>query len=287
MLHLELDRPELSGVLVDNVSGLGQPDSDINYTSMASSNFSRFNSARHKPRNIVMSLKYYGDDIPGSRRTVNRVLPTGEEVTIRIITQNMTYVANGYVEKNTPEIFSPESGCNVSIICPDPYLYSEEVNQVVFDAIEPLFHTPFSDANEDEIQVGNIRVIKDKPVLYDGDVETGVVIMIHALGLIRELSIYNVNTQEKMKIDDAVLEQLTGAGIIKGDDIIISTLEGHKYITLTRDGITHNIINALVKSPRPDWFKLRPGENLFTFTASEGEYHVGMKMRYMSMYKGI
>jgi hypothetical protein len=234
-----------------------------------------------------MNLRYYGDDVVKSRRVVNRALSTGENVTIKVTENGEVYSTAGYVESNTPDIFSPESGCDVSILCTDPYFYSDDIHQVTFDGIEPLFHTPFCDGNEDEIQVGNIRIIKDRPVIYNGDVETGIVISIHALGLIRNLVIYNVNTQEKMAIDDNILEQMTGAGIIKGDDIVISTLEGRKYISLTRDGITRNIINALVKDPRPDWFKLKPGENLFTYTASEGEYHVGMKIRYRSMFKGV
>ena len=90
-----------------------------------------------------------------------------------------------------------------------------------------------------------------------------------------------------MGINDSALATITGSGIVEGDEIIIDTRTGHKSVTLIRNGVSTNIINALNKTPKPDWFKLSAGDNLFTYTATTGEYDVILNIHHNILYKGI
>lgn len=286
-LEMVLTDPDSSGLAITKITGIGEPEADINITEMAGTDYGSFNSARIKKRNIVLSIKYWGWDTEASRHICNKFLPTKKHVKLRFRTDHRDCYITGYVEKNEPDIFNERSGCTVSIVCADRFFYSEDIVTTDFSGITPLFHFPFTDSNPDEIQFGEIRIDKEKYINYEGEAETGVIIKLHALGMIENLMIYNVDTEERMGINDTALAQLTGHGIIEGDEITIDTRTGHKSAILLRDGVTTNIINCLNKTPKPDWFKLSAGDNLFTYTASTGEFDVVLNIEHNILYKGI
>lgn len=57
-LRMELSKPEDSGLLIYNITGLGSPSISINNTDMATVDGGRFNSARAQVRNIVFTLAF-------------------------------------------------------------------------------------------------------------------------------------------------------------------------------------------------------------------------------------
>jgi hypothetical protein len=286
-LEMILAEPEKSGLAITNIIGLGEPDADINITEMAGTDFGSFNSSRICARNPVITIKYYGDDTEASRLKCNKYFSTKHYIKLRFITDHRDCYLSAYVEKNEPDIFSPQSGCQISLKCADKFFYSEEIVSTDFSGIQPMFHFPFSDSNAGEIQFGDIRVSKEKSINYKGEEENGVIIKLHALGIIKDFVLYNVDTSERLGINDDALISLTGYGIIENDEIIIDTRVGHKTATLIRNGVSTNIINTLNKNPRPNWFKLSAGDNLFTYTASQGEYDVVLNIEHNILYKGI
>ena len=67
--------------------------------------------------------------------------------------------------------------------------------------------------------------------------------------------------------------------------IIISTSKTQKYATLIRSGSVYNIINALGMPVQ--WFELDRGDNIFTYSASQGEYDMIINIKHRIAYKGI
>ena len=59
-------------------------------------------------------------------------------------TDNRMCETTGWVESNEPTIFSREEGCQISVICPDPYFYSLSKDSTIFSGIEPALEFPFS-----------------------------------------------------------------------------------------------------------------------------------------------
>lgn len=136
-----------------------------------------------------------------------------------------------------------------------------------------------------EIAMGQIELLKERNIYYDGDVETGIIIKIHALGSVENISIYNTGTREAMVLNTDQLEQVTGSGIGAGDDVTISTIRGNKYITLLRNGREYNIINVVGKNA--DWFQLAKGDNVFTYTATYGASNLQFRIYNQIAFEGV
>lgn len=293
VLTLELASPEKSGLLVNSVTGLGQVEAKINTTKLAGSDYSHVNSAYLGERNIVFNLSYMSDDSELDEKLADSIFPTKKMVQIIATTDYTELMTSGIVESNEPIIFNDkgESGCQISILCPDPYWYDYDTKTTTFSGIEPSFEFPFhSDIpgqGDDKIEFGNVRINKEKSVYYTGEAEVGITIDIQALGNVRNLKIYNLDERKQISINDSAIETVTGHGIMQGDHIIISTVRGNKYAILIRDGVEHNILNALAVGQVIQWFEIKRGDNLMTYSADEGEYNMIIKIKHRIAYKGL
>jgi hypothetical protein len=290
-IKLELGRPEQSGFLIKSISGLGPSKANINTTEVSTTDGSLFNSARLNQRNIVFDFIFVEsinrESIEDIRQKSYKYFPIKKNVDLLIETDNRIVKTTGYVESNEPNIFSSQEGAQISIICPDPYFYSTEKTVTIFSGIEPLFEFPFENNSltDNLLEFGEIIVNQEKTVFYKGDSEVGIVIYIHAIGEATNLTIYNALTREVLKIDTDRLEALTGSIIKAGDDIIISTIKGQKFIRLIRDGEYINILNCLGRNS--DWFRLVKGDNVFVFTAETGDTNLQFRIENLIVYEGV
>jgi hypothetical protein len=290
-IKLELGRPEQSGFLIKSISGLGPSKANINTTEVSTNDGSLFNSARLNQRNIVFEFIFVEsinrESIEDIRQKSYKYFPIKKNVDLLIETDNRIVKATGYVESNEPNIFSSQESAQISIICPDPYFYSTKKTVTIFSGIEPLFEFPFENNSltDNLLEFGRIIVDQEKNVFYKGDSEVGVVIYIHAVGEATNLTIYNPLTREVLNVDTDRLEALTGSVIKAGDDIIISTIKGQKFIRLIRDGEYINILNCLGRNS--DWFRLVKGDNVFVFTAETGERNLQFRIENSIVYEGV
>ena len=285
---LDLRFPEKSGFLIKSVTGLGPVKSDINITEIATGDGGVFNSARATSRNIVMKLGLMFDPtIEDSRQKSYKYFPLKHKVRLRIETDNRVCETYGYVESNEPDIFSKSEVSSISIVCPDSYLYSAEKNVTVFYGVEPKFEFEFSNESltKNMIEFSAIQDRSMESIYYKGDAEVGVTIYAHAIGNVTNLRIWNTSTRESIYIDSAKLEQLTGSGIVNGDDIIITTDKNNKGIQLLRDGVYTNILNCLGRDAK--WFRLVKGDNIFAFTADHGATNIQFRVENKIAYEGI
>lgn len=293
---LNLANPWTNGLAITKIDGLGPPKADINSTNFATMDGAQFNSARATTRNVVIYLTFRDDpskpiikNVETVRQLTYKYFPIKKPVTLMFTTDNRICTTVGYVESNEPDIFAKEETSQISILCPDPYLYSVEVQNTVFSGIESMFEFPFANESLTEplLEFGVIQNKAEQTVYYDGDVEVGIVILIHALGTATNISIYNVDTREQLKIDTtklAAIPELSG-GIVAGDDIIISTIKGSKSMQLLRNGIYTNILNAL--DQQSDWFSLSKGDNVFAYTADTGASNLQFQIANQIAYEGV
>lgn len=293
-IKLSLREPEKSGFLIKSVSGLGPSKANVNTTEVSTNDGSLFNSARLSQRNIVFEFIFNEnsnrESIEDIRQKTYKYFPMKKNLEIVIETDNRIVKSTGYVESNEPNIFSSKEGAQISIICPDPYFYSAGAdgnNTTVFYGIESVFEFPFG--NESLTQpltiFGNIQNKTENVITYRGDSEIGITILIHAIGEVSNLTIYNTGTRESMRIDTTKLKTLTGFGIITGDDIIIKTSKGDKSVTLVRAGKSTNILNCLNKGT--DWFSLVKGDNIFAFSAESGTTNLQFWIENKVIYEGV
>lgn len=291
-LRLELTKPEKTGFNVTNIDGLGPVKANLNFTELATKDGAVDSSTpRLTYRNIILNLEFLeSPTIEDVRIKSYKYFPIKQTVSFRIETDSRICETKGRIESNEPDIFSKKEGCQISIMCPDPYFYSvgeDGTNRVVFYGTEPLFEFPFENDGSivPTIEFGNILNRTEGAIFYDGDDEIGITIRIHALGEAKGLSIYNTGTREVMTINDEKLEALTGSGIQAGDEITISTIKGAKGITLLRSGIVTNILNVL---ERPiSWFQLAKGYNVFVYRANVGQSNLQFVIENNIVYEGI
>lgn len=287
-LTLDLANPELSGFAIVNIDGLGPVKADISITNLSTADGGLYNSSRVGVRNIVIDIKYlWKPTIEDSRQLSYKYFPTKKEVTLTFDTDNRSCEIVGLVESNSPNIFSSESGAQISILCPDPYFYSLNDVSTVFSGVQAMFELPFSNESLTEklIEFGSIQSNQVTNILYEGDAYTGVDVYLHAFGPVENPMVYNTVTQEFIKIDTAKLQTLTGSGIIAGDDIHISTIRGKKQMKLTRSGVVTNILNCLDEDS--SWFGLEKGDNLYSYTASSGETNLEIRFDNRVRYEGV
>lgn len=288
-LVLDLFHPEKSGLIVKSISGLGPPKASINSTDLATADGALYSSARASTRNIVFSLVFmFAPTIEDVRQKTYKYFPLKKEVTIRVETDNRTLETKGYVESNEPDIFSKEESAQISIVCMDPFFYDPDPSITQFATVTPNFEFPFSNESptEDLIEFGIINLDTRSILDYSGDVDTGVLITIHSLGEVTgPITIYNVETHESIKIDLDRVKTLIGRDYSNGDDIIISTVSGDKYVQILHDGKYTNGISAIEKLA--DWFQISVGRNIFNFTVKEGTENIAMTFSYKNAYGGI
>lgn len=288
-LVLDLFHPEKSGLIVRSISGLGPPKANINSTDLATADGALYSSARASTRNIVFNLQFmFAPTIEDSRQLTYKYFPLKKLVKIEVETDNRNLETSGYVESNQPDIFSKEETTQISILCLNPFFYDPNPSVTQFATVTPTFEFPFSNESISEslIEFGTINLDTRSTIDYVGDVDTGVLITIHALGSVSGyLTIYNVETQEKMVVDLAKIKTLIGKDYGSGDDIIISTVSGDKYVQVLHDGKYTNAIAAIEKLA--DWFQVSVGRNIFNFTVTKGIENLVMSFSYRNAYGGI
>lgn len=284
----ELAFPEKSGFVIQSIEGLGPSKANIITTEVATNDGAIFNSARTNKRNILLHFKFlFSPTIEEVRHQSYKYFPIKQKVELLIETDKRTCKAQGYIESNEPDIFSKEEGTTISIICPDPYLYSQFNTETTFSGLESNFEFPYENnsLSENLTEIGIINRQSIKSVLYEGDSEVGVIIKIHVIGEAEKITIYNTTKREVMIIDTDKLKTLTGAPFAVGEDIIISTIKGDKYARLLRNGEYINILNCINKDA--NWFQLSKGDNVFAYTAEVGELNLEFKIIHQDIYEGV
>lgn len=288
-LTIPMMNSESTGFILHDMTGLGPPTASVNTSKVATKDGSKYNSARAEERNIVLPM--YFTPIPtieDARHRSYKYFPLKKPVILAFKTDNRECQIVGYVETNEPDICSDREGCQVSIICPNPYFSSIYDTVTSFSGVEAAFEFPFSneDTSNPHIEFGKIVVKAENIVRYGGDAESGVQIRIAASATVKNITIYNVDTRGTMHIYHDKLVALTGSGIVKGDEIIITTDKGSRSVTLLRNGKSINILNAI--DPRNDeWFSLTIGDNIFAYTADEGSDYLMFVVDHTTLYEGI
>ena len=286
-ITIDLLSPEKTGLIVKEIKGLGPSKADVNMTDISFSDGSAYNSSRITARNIVFHFQFLPKDtIEETRLMTYTYFPVKRKVTLIFETENRKAEIIGYVESNEPDIFSQNEGCQISIICPDPYFYGED-KVIAFSGINPLFEFPFSNESltEKVIEMGRILRRTTMQVIYEGDAETGLTINITSVGEVKNLTIYNTVTRGTFKINTDRLKSITGDVIIDGDEITIVTYKGRKSVTLLRRGQNINILNCI--DTNTEWFQLEHGDNYFAYEADAGESNLIFRMSNRLVYEGI
>lgn len=322
---LELANPYKTGLVVGSVTGLDPGQATVNTVDLASSDGAYYSNARYSSRNIVLAilvlndwptnardrtigLTTYKNAIEYNRHTLYKLFPVKRKIRLQIETDVRSYEIEGYVESNSVGIFSYSQSAQVSIICPYPYFHDISTNVNVgtvsarADLLEfkgwndtegdvigwsagdgfPSFITPL---HMEKKEFSRISSSSATTYQYLGDIDYGFEGKITVRGTTGDISISSENQTKVFKIDDSVVESITGSPISSGDSIEFSTINGSKHLYLSRNGVRYNILNSL--APGSSWLRLYPGENGFEVVAENGLNLVDLEIWSDIYYQGI
>lgn len=287
-LVMDIKRPELSGLNITAIDGVGPGNATIGITELASSDGGIFNMSRVTTRSIVFYISYWPvPTIEENRHKSYKFFPLKKQVTLDFETDLRKSRIVGYVESNEVTMFDERSSCTITIQCPDPYFYSTELTSTIFAGVAAQFEYPFS--NEDLttplLNYGEIENAEEHDIYYFGDADAGLIMVMHFIGTATGLTLYNSGTRQSMSIDTDILATITGDVLQSGDDLIISTIRGNKYAILLRDGVTYNVLNAIERDS--EWFQISYGDNIFVYTADTGASNVQFRIENTILYEGI
>lgn len=112
-------------------------------------------------------------------------------------------------------------------------------------------------------------------IMYEGEIESGCIIKFVFTGTVSNLKIYNITTQEVMSINYT---------FVRGDELIINTINNQKSIKILKDGSYTSILNKLDRNS--DWFILNKGDNIFAYSA-DGQLNAYMTIETTVLYEGL
>ena len=294
-LILELARPDLTGLAVLDIDGIGPGKASVNVREHASMDGDTFNSARIPSRSITIQLRYYPTrefSVEAARKQSYRFFSPKKKIKMRFETDTRICDIEGYVESNEPQIFKEKSGGTVSIICPKPFFKSLEQQTTDFYYVTGSFEFPFSNESLTEplISLGETVSTQKQLIKYQGDADTGVTITIMATNdtnhAIVNPYISNATMGEVFSLDSAKIEQLTGAPFHKGDTIVITTEKGNKTAYLIRENVAYSILGCIARGST--WLQLRSGgEQVFEYDAEEGANYMKVRIQNDILYEGV
>lgn len=143
--------------------------------------------------------------------------------------------------------------------------------------VDDLVFTPVVQcAEEAGIEFSSVTVDTEESIINGGDVDSGVVITIHAVGTVENPAIYNLDTNESF-----ILNYTMNAG----DDVIINTHKKQKSVVLMSGGVQTNIIGYMQSGST--WFQLVPGDNLFTIASDSSPEYMEVSFTITNQFEGV
>lgn len=259
---------------VYKVTGLQPPSVAISSSSNATTDGSTVNSARVGTRNIVVYMTLEGD-AEASRIELYKHFPLKKRITLYFKNGSRDVYIEGYVEVIECDLFAKRQIAQVSILCPQPYFKAAEELASYFSDISSLFQFPFNVAAEG-VEISSITRNIRKSIINTGDVESGLIIDLYAVGEVLNPVIYDVFQRTHIKLNFKMLV---------GDRIVINTNAGAKSISLIRGGTTSNVMGYMY--PDSTWLTLGAGDNVFTYECESGSENLQLTFTASILYGGV
>lgn len=259
---------------VYKVTGLQPPAIAISSSNNATSDGMTVNNVRAGQRNIVVYMTVNGD-VESNRINLYKYFPLKKLVTLYFKNGSRDVFIEGYVELIECDLFTNKQVAQISIICPQPYFKAVDEFVSYFSDVSSLFQFPFS-ISESGMEVSTITTNVRKSIVNSGDVESGLIIELYAIGSVVNPVIYNVFERTHIKLMFTMEAN---------DRIVINTNIGKKSIKLIRGGVEYNILGHLY--PDSNWLTLSAGDNVFTYDADNGKSNLQITFTTSLLYGGV
>lgn len=263
-LTLTLAKPEEYGIYVTSIDGLGPVKANLSLSSRPYVDGSLLTGNVVSERTITVNLTLDPDgSVEETRQMLYRAFPVKAALDFFVKTDRRKYAISGYVESFEPGIFKDKQTISIGIRCPDPYFYDSAVLEdpvTPLGAAMPRFEFPFGSDDTPILEFGVIENQSQYTHYYDGQVVSGMEIELE----IRQTLVEPVYVANSTHDEVVSFFRTYGAlGVLQaGDKLLIDTTPGSRNVRLTRNGREYNGFQFLYQKTA-NWPRMHPGENHF------------------------
>ena len=259
---------------VKSILGIDPPDAIINTTRNAGQDGSVYNSAYMDNRTITITLAI-NYPVEANRIQLYQYFKSKFPVILRYKNETRDVYIQGYVQSFQVAYFDKKETAQITVICPKPHFNDNSLATENLSNIVSMFEFPFS-IEESGIPISEVSIGQEMSVINLGDIDTGALIRITAMGEVVNPLIYNSTNNTVMKILDTLQES---------DVIEINSRSGEKSIRKISNGVVTNLINKL--SDNSSWFTLVPGVNILSTMADSGSEYINIDFEIVYQYEGV
>lgn len=241
-LSLEMEEND-SGYQIADIEGLDPVKAILVTTSYAGHNGEQYQSSRRGPRDVklILDLQPDGESTFSSlREGLYAYLMPQQLVRLRFYKESGLYVdLTGVVETHSSPQFAEDPIVTVSVHCSQP------------DFLDPRV----------VIRTGNsVSTSANTPIDYPGNLDASTIIRLFINRTLSDFTIYNTP-------EDGILRKMDFSGaLIAGDELIISSVQGSRGVTLKRSGVSSSYLYG--RTPQSAWIELFEGVNQFRIFAT-------------------
>ena len=259
------------------IEGIDTTEFNVNASDNATYDGGVILSKRITKRPISISADYNGRDLVGKRQELIKFFNLKDEGMLIVEFGEIKRAIKYHIEKLNLPLENVYQGItfNIDLICLEPFFKNINESRVDLSNWIGKFHFPLILKN-DGIILGLKEPNLMANIINDGDVETGLKIVITANSECNSPKIVNAVTGEFMEIN---------VDLLSGDRIIIDTNQGTKSIKRERNGITTSVLAFL--NIESTFLKIRVGDNMLTYTAKENPDALSINFYYNPCYLGI
>lgn len=263
-----------------SLEGIGEPDATVSTSVLANYDGSYVGAAYIEKRNIVMGFSFIPQYIERHRLRMYDVIQTRKPIRVYYRTKNVNVYSDGIVESFTVDNFKESTTTGqISIICSDPFWYSNATHIAKQDSVVDMFYFPFA---IDEAGVPLSAYRKGSVVtITNKSVETGAIFVLTFSGSAVNPYIHDDVTGESLEIVGNYED---------GDVITIDTRQMHKSIMLKRGSTADERSLIASMTTTSTWLQLHKGENSFTIDANDnisGGDNMSVEIRWQDRYLGV
>lgn len=292
-LVLTLADPESSqGFAVVDMDGLGPVKANYSSNDWVTIDGSNITGIRLPKREINMELRFipttYSESIADIREKSYIYFPITKKIgmifdCVDYFGRSKKYTIDGYVMQNEQTMWSNECGCELTIVCPDPYFkdiesieesFTRSIPKMTYAFVKKGMDLTFTDEKA-LFPVSQTIVNDNKEINNPSSIDIGAVFTLIAHGTIKNPVIYNVTTQEAFMLNHTMTN---------GEIITIDTRKGHRAITLN-EGLGKNYIGKMALNSK--WITLVPGVNTVGVRADSGINNLELSYKITPLYVGI
>lgn len=258
------------------LEGTGEPDATVSSTKYAGADGSYIGAAYIEKRNIVMNFNFLLPWIERNRLRMYEIIQTRKSIRVYYKTHRVNVYTDGIVESFEVDNFKDDTTTGqISIICADPFWYSNATHTATATSSVDAFHFPFA-IDETGVPFSSWSD-NGKITITNSGISTGMTITMRFSSAVVNPFIHSDTTGQSITITRTFSE---------GEVMTITTQSMNKNASVTlSNGAVNSVIDSF--SDSSTFLQLVHGDNEFSVGAESGGGYINTSISWQDTYLGV